>query len=185
MQSCSWFLWCLARRIPRIRFSSHRPHRHHWSRVLFLFRIPLRTADDIGWRVRAERSTLHFHLYLQSFLLHHSSHSHDLLSSSSFSSLTLSYELIRSYYLTQLPSGLAPLLSLTLTHSHPYTNYCLLLSSASSVIGTQTHRHSNQICRSLVFFWIQLLKWDMDTVSAFSSFSVSRYQLICWYLSTT
>lgn len=48
--------WCLAIWILRIRFSSLGPWRHQWRRVLFQFWIPLRTIEDVGWCVRAERA---------------------------------------------------------------------------------------------------------------------------------
>lgn len=178
------FLWCLAIRIQRICFSSHCPYRHHRRRVLFQFWIPLRTADDIGWCVRAERAQRYTFIFTCN---HFSSTTHPSLMPSSplpYSPPSLSqYELIKSYYLTQLPSGLAPLLSLTLTHRHPHTDYCLLFFSAPSVILTQTHTDTVIRSTNLLYFWIRLLKWDMDTVSAFSSVSISLYQPICRYVS--
>lgn len=182
------FLWCLAIRIQRICFSSHCPYRHHRRRVLvlvlFQFWIPLRTTDDIGWCVRAERAQRYTFIFTCN---HFSSTTHPSLMPSSplpYSPPSPSqYELIKSYYLTQLPSGLAPLLSLTLTHRHPYTDCCLLFFSAPSVILTQTHTDTVIRSTNLLYFWIRLLKWDMDTVSAFSSVSISLYQPICRYVS--
>lgn len=66
------------------------------------------------------------------------------------------YELIMSYYLTQLPSGSASLLSPTLTRTH--THICRLLLfffhlPAPSLHHKHTHIHKVIRCTNLLYFF--------------------------------